>query len=296
MKINYRHGSRNLVRRTQAVRNIVVHYTGAGSSKAGSANANCVYFGRAYRGASAHYFIDDSGIWEYADPGSWVAWHVGDGHGKYGITNANSVGIEVCSSGADFTKAEQGYLRDLVRSLMQRFGVDAAHVVRHYDASRKACPRPYTPNGGDPTGKKWAALHSYITGGGATPAATGGGTSAKGGTGITEDGWWGSATTKALQRHFGTTADGVVSSQSRYQKNNGVLNACTLGWEFVGNPVGSRVVIAMQRALGVGVDGIMGPGTVNALERHYGYKADGRLDGPSNTVKSMQHALNAGLF
>lgn len=158
------HGSYNRVARTQAVRYIVVHYTGSGTSKPGSARANCVYFSGGNRNASAHYFIDDGHIYEYADPSRWVCWHVGDGHGRYGITNANSVGIEVCNDGGEYTAEEKARLRWLVLRLMDRFGVPASRVVRHYDASRKCCPAPYAPNGEDPTGARWAALHEYITG------------------------------------------------------------------------------------------------------------------------------------
>lgn len=112
--------------------------------------------------------------------------------------------------------------------------------------------------------------------------------------GIAVDGYWGPDTTRALQRHFGTPVDGVVSSQ--WSGRRGILKACTGGFEWVSNPHGSTVVKAMQRALGVGADGILGPQTVNALERHFGYSPDGYLGSPSNTVKRMQEALNAGRF
>lgn len=112
--------------------------------------------------------------------------------------------------------------------------------------------------------------------------------------GIAVDGWWGPNTTKALQRHFGTPVDGVVSSQ--YAGNRGILKACSNGFEWVNNPKGSMLIIKLQKALGVEADGILGANTINALERHYGFNADGFLGGPSNTVKSMQKALNAGKF
>lgn len=111
---------------------------------------------------------------------------------------------------------------------------------------------------------------------------------------ITVDGYWGPDTTRALQRHFGTPVDGVVSSQ--YAGNRSVLKACTGGFEWVKNPRGSQIVTKMQRALGVEADGIIGAQTVNALERHFGYDPDGYLGAPSNTVKRMQEALNAGRF
>lgn len=156
-EINYYHGYHNIVDRFTPVEYIVVHYTGSGSSEAGCAEANCRYFAGGNRNASAHYFIDDGGIWEYADPEEKVTWHCGDGHGAYGITNQNSIGIEVCSSGEDFTEAEIEYLRGLVVWLQKRFGIDNEHVVRHYDASRKLCPAPYID------WDKWITLRNYIT-------------------------------------------------------------------------------------------------------------------------------------
>ena len=152
------HGEYNRTHRGSAPTYIVVHYTGSGTSKAGSALANCQYFSRADRQASAHYFIDDGSIYEYADPAQWATWHCGDGHGKYGITNANSIGIEVCNNGGPYTGSEIERLAYLVGVLMERFGIDAAHVVRHYDASRKACPKYYVDNP-----SAWAELHRTIT-------------------------------------------------------------------------------------------------------------------------------------
>ena len=111
---------------------------------------------------------------------------------------------------------------------------------------------------------------------------------------IAVDGYWGPDTTLALQKHFGTPADGIVSSQE--VANRGVLKACTGGWQWVSHPRGSQLITKMQRALGVPADGIMGKQTVNALERHYGYNADGYLGAPSNTVRKMQQAINAGRF
>ena len=166
MQIHTYTGSYNLSRRPGGVRYIIVHYTGSGSSKAGSALANCKYFSGGNRNASADFFIDDSGVWKYnPDLSRYYTWAVGDGHGRYGITNANSVSIEVCNNGGPFTGTQIAYLSQLVRELMMQFGVPASRVVRHYDASRKCCPLPYSPNGEDPTGSKWASLHARITSG-----------------------------------------------------------------------------------------------------------------------------------
>ena len=161
--IEHRHGTYNRQTRTEAVRYIVVHYTGSGTSAPGSAAANCKYFAGGNRNASAHYFVDDGTICEYADPSAYATWHCGDGKGRYGITNANSVGIEVCQNGdRPYTEAEIERLAWLVRQLMERFGVPPERVVRHYDASRKVCPYYYTPSGSGGTAG-WRALRDRIT-------------------------------------------------------------------------------------------------------------------------------------
>ena len=168
MQINRYTSTQNTSRRTGGVRYIVVHYTGSGTSRAGSALANCKYFSGGNRNASADFFVDDSGIWQYnPDLDARYTWHCGDGHGRYGITNARAIGIEVCSGGDDFTTLERGFLRELVCWLMDKYGVASEQVVRHYDASRKCCPEPYCPTGGDPSGAKWHELHAFITDGGA---------------------------------------------------------------------------------------------------------------------------------
>ncbi len=136
-----------------------IHYT-AGD---GTALDNCRYFEYNPQGtrASADYVIDKDGTTVQYNCDLWghYTWAVGDGHGRYGINNANCVHIEVVSSGEDFTEAQIAALSELVPMLMREFGIPADHVVRHYDASRKLCPKPYIDNA------KWRALHARITGG-----------------------------------------------------------------------------------------------------------------------------------
>lgn len=132
---------------------IVVHYTGG----TGSAKNNVAYSRSGDRPASADFFIDSSSIWRFnPNVARYYTWHCGDGHGRYGITNQNSIGIEVVSNGEPFTLRERRRLRWLVKKMMSRYGIPASKVVRHYDASRKECPAPYI----DP--KKWKKLHDYI--------------------------------------------------------------------------------------------------------------------------------------
>lgn len=167
--INQYHGNYNIQTRTTSVKYIVVHYVGAGSSASGNALANCKYFAGGNRQASAHYFIDDANIYEYANPSTYATWHCGDGKGKYGITNQNSIGIEVCNNGGPFTDAEISRLTWLVQKLMSDFGVSASHVVRHYDASRKLCPLYYAQNS-----SAWNSLHAQITGGSTSSSSSSG--------------------------------------------------------------------------------------------------------------------------
>lgn len=141
---------------------IVVHNTGSNAS----AKNNCIYFNREGRKtqASADFFIDkDGSIYQYNAIQYAYSWHCGDGHGAYGITNANSVGIEVVSADDAFTSAQIKALRKLVMWLMEFFGIPASHVVRHYDASRKACPGAYAGADSTAKGKAWKALKEKIT-------------------------------------------------------------------------------------------------------------------------------------
>ncbi|WP_165043652.1 N-acetylmuramoyl-L-alanine amidase family protein [Adlercreutzia sp. ZJ138] len=140
------------------INHIVVHYTGTTAP----AENNVNYFSSTNRNASADWFIDkDGSIWQFnADPRNFYSWHCGDGGGRYGISNAYSVGIEVVSAGEDFTQAQVNSLHALVVALMEDYGVPAHRVVRHYDASRKLCPAPYA---GPANEQKWLNLWRTIT-------------------------------------------------------------------------------------------------------------------------------------
>lgn len=132
---------------------IVIHYFGA----LGSANQTCEFFKSVNRKASAHYFVDDGGIFQCVEDKN-AAWHCGDGGAgvfKGKCTNSNSIGIEVrpykvntaTASAADkdwyFKDKTIINLTELVKCLMDKHGIDAEHVVRHYDVTTKMCPRPW---------------------------------------------------------------------------------------------------------------------------------------------------------
>ena len=144
------------------ITHIVIHETGS----LARAKNNCIYFDRegAATNASADFFIDlDGTIWQYNAIEKAYSWHCGDGHGEYGITNRRSVGIEVVCNGGAYTDRQKAALGKLVKWLMARYDVPKAHVVRHYDASRKLCPSYYAGSANTAKGKRWTALRNRIT-------------------------------------------------------------------------------------------------------------------------------------
>lgn len=155
LELNTCHGEYNRTRRPSlsGIRYFAVHYT-AGT---GSAKNNCLYFAGGDRRSSADVFVDkDGAAWEYNNVmDGWYTWHCGDGGGRYGITNSNSVGVEVVSSGEDFTAAQIATLGALYAHYCGVLG-RKLEIVRHYDASRKSCPAPYVDAG------KWKALKEGI--------------------------------------------------------------------------------------------------------------------------------------
>ena len=144
----------NFSRRTsRKIEYIVIHYFGSLGDDAGVVD----YFDRKGLKASAHYALDDDSITQ-AVLGRDAAWHCGDsGRGtlKGKCCNANSIGIEVrpykvkashiSAADTDWYFHEQTIenLVELVRWLMDKHGIDAEHVVRHYDVTSKLCPRPW---------------------------------------------------------------------------------------------------------------------------------------------------------
>lgn len=70
-----------------------------------------------------------------------IGCRVGDGKGKYGITNRNSINIEICvNPETDYYKAVDK-AEQLAAYLLKQYGWSTDHLKRHYDASRKHCPR-----------------------------------------------------------------------------------------------------------------------------------------------------------
>lgn len=139
---------------------IVIHDTG---SPGGTAQNNHDYFSGGNRGASADFFVDSDNIIQIMDTDNFYSWQVGDGHGAYGISNSNSVGIEMCIGYDNIpTEATVANTIDLVKYLMNKYNIGTDNVVRHYDASRKCCPNCFSEN----NWSKWFEFKERITNGG----------------------------------------------------------------------------------------------------------------------------------
>ena len=147
----------NRVKRTSVIKYIVIHDT-QNKSKGADADAHFSYFNSGNRNSSADFFVDSEKILQINDYTKYCTWQVGDGKGKYGITNQNSIGVEICiNSDGDYDKAFLNAV-ELTKYLMKELGVPAERVVRHYDASRKNCPASMRENDWE----KWAKFKEAI--------------------------------------------------------------------------------------------------------------------------------------
>ena len=152
---NYRAG------RTQPVRYIVMHYT---ANNGDTARNNCDYYHRVGSlQASAHYFVDEHGAMQSVRECD-TAWHCGArAYWHPECRNGNSIGIEMCSrkraDGSYYIKPETvANAATLAKDIMQRYGIDTEHVVRHYDVTGKRCPMPWVD---DPA--QWTAFLAMLT-------------------------------------------------------------------------------------------------------------------------------------
>ena len=140
------HASNYSKGRHTAIKFLVLHYT---ANNGDTALGNCIYFSGDNRNASAHYFVDEKGIYRSVRDMN-VAWHCGSMKGykhKY-CRNTNSIGIEMCSridSNGKFYIEEESIVNaiELTKFLMKKYDIKVENVLRHYDVTGKMCPRPF---------------------------------------------------------------------------------------------------------------------------------------------------------
>ena len=162
------------------VQYVVIHYTG---NYADNARSNAVYFynNQSSVQGSAHFFVDSGSIVYASVSEQKSAWHVGDGRVAFGFTNGNSLGIEMATSGAYMvSSATENVAAQLAADLLKKYGLGINSLKRHYDASRKDCPRgwnnasPYASQAGGE--QRWlnfkAKVQKYLNGGGGSISTT----------------------------------------------------------------------------------------------------------------------------
>ena len=176
---NFRH--HNTSPRPGKIEFIVVHYT---ASVADAPKQISYFNGSGATGASADFFVGWNGdIYQYnMDIKGRYSWAVGGGRQSqsggayYGrCLNRNQISIEMCCKsktggyvGANnsawyFTDATVKATAQLVRELMDTYGIDPAHVIRHYDVNGKYCPGIKGWNAPSGSEDAWKAFKSLIS-------------------------------------------------------------------------------------------------------------------------------------
>ena len=132
-KVNYSKGN-------SGRKYIVIHYTGNNTD---SATGNANYFRNTSRGASAHYFVDNTGVVQVVADNN-TAWAQGRNYGSgnlFGIvTNSNALSIEMCGTNGKVADSTFTNTVKLTKMLMSKYAIPASNVVRHWDVASKRCP------------------------------------------------------------------------------------------------------------------------------------------------------------
>ena len=140
---------------------VVIHETD-NWSKGANAKAHATAMKNGNLAGTVHYYVDSKSIYQTLDHKDG-AWAVGDGGGKYGITNRNSINIEICvNPESDYYKAVDK-AEQLAASLLKQYGWGTDRLKRHYDASRKHCPRRIQDEGLWPEFKRKTAAYMGTT-------------------------------------------------------------------------------------------------------------------------------------
>ena len=146
----------------RTIKYIVIHYTAGLKSHAGKGKDVCDMWSKSDRPGSADFVVDEGSIaWQYnPDLKNRKTWHCGGSlqgsgsHDYYKIcTNANSIGIEMCSDKKKVTKHLYSSDNDwyitketwksavaLAAMLLKRYGLPLSRMIRHADVTSKECP------------------------------------------------------------------------------------------------------------------------------------------------------------
>ena len=129
---------------------LVYHYTG---NKKDNAKNNATYFKNNDVNVSAHFFVDDTSIYQSVELRD-IAYHCGTSKRYYHAEcrNENSIAIEMCCTAGNYkisakTIENSAYLGALLCEKMniKSYEVDT-YVLRHYDITHKKCPAQMVDN------------------------------------------------------------------------------------------------------------------------------------------------------
>lgn len=118
---------------------VVIHETD-NWSKGADAKAHATAMKNGNLAGTVHYYVDSKNIYQTLEHQDG-AYAVGDGNGAYGITNRNSINIEICVNPETDYYVAVDKTEQLAAHLLKQYGWGTDRLKRHYDASRKHCPR-----------------------------------------------------------------------------------------------------------------------------------------------------------
>lgn len=230
---------------------VVVHETDNWDRGAGAeTHARALYNGNL--GGSVHFYVDDTDIYQTLDLTDG-AYAVGDGGGRYGITNRNSINLEICvNPDSNYYKAVEN-AKWLCAKLLKERGWGIDRLKRHYDASRKNCPRRIIAEGlWDKFKSDVQKLMNGTSSGSSAPAPN----------------------PKPDTSKPATTGGNVVIRDGQIHCNNFTEAGIPVDG-YDGPKTRKGAVMVLQTALnmdyraGLTVDGILGAMTLQALDSHY---------------------------
>lgn len=168
--------------KNRPVKYIVWHYTAGVTSKPGAAINSAGWFANPAAQCSADFIVDDRDIVQFnGDIKNRYCWAVGGnkyntkGGELYGIaTNKNCISIEICSNNSSgkitypndprytLTEASLNNALELTYYLMEKYNIDADHVIRHYSVNGKECPGVIGWNKESGSEAEWIKWHNKI--------------------------------------------------------------------------------------------------------------------------------------
>lgn len=148
---------------------VVIHETD-NWSKGANSRSHATAMKNGNLAGTVHYYVDSQECYQTLEHQDG-AWAVGDGHGKYGISNLNSINIEICVNPESNYYLAVDRAAELAAMLLNQYGWDTSHLKRHYDASRKHCPRRILDEGLWDNFVKCTASYMKKQGGAAPAAA-----------------------------------------------------------------------------------------------------------------------------